>query len=126
MLQGKKRRYFRTVVEGPADFNPPGKSVTLAIMRRSWTGRIHTVRFWSDVNRTMVKTGLRVKDGVTSFDELERLYLLGFKVEKQLKREVESFRPPGRSIAKCSNVWRGRVAQTIKTAREVFPDHESK
>jgi hypothetical protein len=117
----------RTVLDGPADEEPPCGGLRFPIRRRSWTGRIHTTVGWNDVKHKIEFTGKRLKEGMASFDELERLYLSGFKVAKQIKREAgeDQFglhRAAVGSVKKCSAFWRGRVMQSLQVAQQVFPD----
>lgn len=129
---GKRGRvWFRTIMHGPADTEPPCTAVEFPISRRSWTGRVTTCYAWNDLKHKMVATGKRLKDAVASFDELERLYLAGFNIEAQMARELDPrnpgaiSRPPVNSVNKCSAIWRGRVAKTLQIVKEVFPDQEA-
>lgn len=99
------RAWFRTVAEGPSNKHSPEEldniiannrnpgGIILPIYRRSWTGRINTVYNFNDCRRIVTPTGVRRKGlgALMSPAELERLVALGFKVSKQLRREIAEF-----------------------------------
>lgn len=78
---------LRTVITAPT-WRAGG--IHLAIMRRSWTGRCHTVRFWNDV-KGKVSLDPRKTDRLMTDPELMRLCEAGFDIPRALRREREKF-----------------------------------
>lgn len=79
--------YLRTVITAPG-WRSGG--IHLAIMRRSWTGRCHTVRFWNDI-KDKCELDTRKEQRLMRDEELMRLCECGFDIPKALHREREKF-----------------------------------
>jgi len=76
----------RTVLTGPSTRS--GSGVALAIMRKSWTGRIVTYVGFGDVNYRRIALHVKKEERLMSDDELTQLCACGFDIPKQLRREV--------------------------------------
>lgn len=63
--------------------------ITIPIMRRSWTGRIHTTRFFSDCKNVEIHD--KREDRLMTDKELLTLCERGFDIPKQLHRERAQF-----------------------------------
>lgn len=53
LIRTKLGVYRRTVITGPADFDPPHKGITVPIRHRSWTRRGYTCLFWNDIKHKL-------------------------------------------------------------------------
>ncbi len=98
---------YRTVIDGPADKDErEGNAVTLAIRRRSWTGRAYTVYGWNDIKhriKLIKKTSL-----VMLAEERDRLKDIGFNVRRELARTLKEARAykQRRGFELCERKWR--------------------
>lgn len=82
--------YLRTVIEGPRD-NPQLNNkygVTVPIMKRSWTNRIHTILDRDFLRKNATYTGMKAKK-LMGGDELSRLIDKGWNVAKEIVRELK-------------------------------------
>ena len=63
-------------------------SITLAIMRRSWTNRAYTTTNWNDLKHKTKRTGKFARGPILK-SELARLNDLEFDARKELRREID-------------------------------------
>jgi hypothetical protein len=87
-----KRKTPRLVEIGPANYDPPNRTVVFAILKRSWTDRILTAYNYNDLKRTISLPRSERNKAELRRHALERLTDLGWNVQKEIARELKEFK----------------------------------
>lgn len=89
IIKTKRGSYRRTVITGPADWEPARPYLVLPIRRKSWTGRCRTTQDWNSIGHRIAgvaKTRARL---LINKDEIFSLLNWCDKPSRLIERELK-------------------------------------